>query len=45
MVQVAATLLDVPADQPAEAVRVLAVARRQLRLITVGRRHWPDEPA
>ena len=45
MVQVAATLLDVPADQPAEAVRVLAMARRQLRLITVGRRHWLDEPA
>jgi AcrR family transcriptional regulator len=44
MVQVAATLLDVPADQPAEAVRVLAMARRQLRLITVGRRHWLDQP-
>jgi AcrR family transcriptional regulator len=44
MVQVAATLLDVPADQPAEAVRVLAKARRQLRLITVGRRHWLDQP-
>ena len=45
MVQVAATLLDLPADQPAEAVRVLAMARRQLRLITAGRRHWLDEPA
>jgi AcrR family transcriptional regulator len=42
MVQVSATLLDVPADQPDEADHVLAMARRQLRLITVGRRHWLD---
>jgi AcrR family transcriptional regulator len=40
MLLVAATLLDVPADQPAQARRVVEVARRQLQLIIVGRRHW-----
>jgi hypothetical protein len=32
----------VPADQPEEADRVIEVARRQLQLIIVGRRHWLD---
>jgi AcrR family transcriptional regulator len=42
MLLLAATLLDVPADQPEEAERVIEVARRQLQLIIVGRRHWLD---
>jgi AcrR family transcriptional regulator len=42
MMLLAATLLDVPADQPGEADRVTEVARRQLQLIIVGRRHWLD---
>lgn len=42
MLLLAATLLDVPADQPEEAQRVVDVARRQLQLIIVGRRHWLD---
>lgn len=42
MLQVAATLLDVPPGQPEEAERVAEVARRQLRLIVIGRRHWLD---
>ena len=42
MMLLAATLLDVPADQPEEADRVIEVARRQLQLIIVGRRHWLD---
>jgi AcrR family transcriptional regulator len=44
MVQVAATLLDVPPDEPAEARRVAAMARRQLHLIMLGSKHWLDEP-
>ena len=43
IVQLATALLDVPADQPAEARRIIAVARRQLQLIIVGRRHWLEE--
>jgi len=43
-VQVASTLLDVPDDQPEEARRLLSLARRQLHLIVVGRRHWLEEP-
>lgn len=43
-VQVACTLLDVPADQPGEAERLIGLARRQLHLIIVGRRHWLDDP-
>jgi AcrR family transcriptional regulator len=42
MLLLAATLLDVPADRPEEAERVIEVARRQLQLIIVGRRHWLD---
>ena len=42
MMLLAATLLDVPADQPEETDRVIEVARRQLQLIIVGRRHWLD---
>jgi AcrR family transcriptional regulator len=38
----AAALLDVPADQPAEAERIVTTARRQLSLIIVGRKHWLD---
>jgi len=44
VVQLASALLDVPADQPEEARRLLSLARRQLHLIVVGRRHWLDEP-
>jgi AcrR family transcriptional regulator len=43
-VQLSSTLLDVPADQPEEAERLISLARRQLHLIIVGRRHWLDEP-
>lgn len=42
MLLLAATLLDVPADQPADAQRVVDIARRQLKLIIIGRRHWLD---
>lgn len=38
----AATLLDVPADRPGEAAQLIGTARRQLRLIIIGRRHWLD---
>jgi AcrR family transcriptional regulator len=41
--QLAATLLDVPADQPEQAQRLVALARRQLHLLVVGRRHWLEE--
>jgi AcrR family transcriptional regulator len=41
-VVLAATLMDVPADQPHEAERIVSTARRQLRLILVGRKHWLD---
>jgi AcrR family transcriptional regulator len=44
IVQLASTLLDVPADRPDEARRIIALARRQLHLIIVGRRHWLAEP-
>lgn len=43
LVQLSSTLLDVPADQPDEAKRLISVARRQLQLIIVGRRHWLGE--
>jgi AcrR family transcriptional regulator len=43
VVQLSSTLLDVPADQPDEAERLISVARRQLQLIIVGRRHWLAE--
>lgn len=43
VVQLSSTLLDVPADQPDEAQRLISTARRQLQLIIVGRRHWIDE--
>jgi AcrR family transcriptional regulator len=42
MLLLAATLLDVPADQPGQAREVVETARRQLQLIIVGRRHWLD---
>ena len=43
VVQLSSSLLDVPADQPEEAERLVGLARRQLHLIIVGRRHWLDE--
>lgn len=43
-VQLASTLLDVPADQPEEAQRLIRLARQQLHLIILGRRHWLDDP-
>jgi AcrR family transcriptional regulator len=39
----AATLMDVPADQPREGERIVTTARRQLSLILVGRKHWLDD--
>jgi len=42
-VQLASTLLDVPGDQPDEVGRLITLARRQLHLIIVGRRHWLDD--
>jgi AcrR family transcriptional regulator len=42
MLLLASTLLDVPAGQPGEAQRVVDTARRQMRLIIIGRRHWLD---
>jgi AcrR family transcriptional regulator len=44
MLLLAATLLDVPPDRPEEAQRVVEVARRQIQLIIVGRRHWLGHP-
>ena len=43
VVQLSSTLLDVPPDQPEEAQRLISLARRQLHLLIVGRRHWLDE--
>lgn len=43
-VQLACVLLDVPADQPEEARRLIRVARQQLHLIILGRRQWLDDP-
>lgn len=43
MMLLAGTLLDVPEDQPEEARRIVGVARRQLRLIVIGRKHWLDQ--
>ncbi|MFJ9517953.1 TetR family transcriptional regulator [Kitasatospora sp. NPDC101801] len=42
LVSTATALLDVPADRPDLEQRIGQVARRQLRLISVGRRHWHD---
>jgi AcrR family transcriptional regulator len=42
MVGTAAAILDVPPGQPAAERRVIDAARRQLRLIVVGGRHWLD---
>lgn len=43
-VGLASALLDVPDDRPEESERLVSLARRQLHLIIVGRRHWLDEP-
>jgi AcrR family transcriptional regulator len=43
MVELASTLLDIPADDPEQAQRAVGVAHRQLHLIIVGRRHWLEE--
>jgi hypothetical protein len=42
LVTTAAALLDAADEGPGEAERVTAVARRQLRLINIGRRHWGE---
>lgn len=42
MVMTASALLEAGAD-PEAAERVAATARRQLRLVSLGRRHWLDE--
>jgi AcrR family transcriptional regulator len=42
MISTAAAILNVPADQPGAERRVVDVARRQLRLVIVGGRHWLD---
>ena len=43
LVTTAAALLDAEDGEPGEAERVVQVARRQLRLINIGRRHWREE--
>ncbi|MGP3950737.1 TetR family transcriptional regulator [Streptomyces sp. 7N604] len=40
MVTTAAALLEVPPGRPGDAERIAGTARRQLRLISVGCRHW-----
>jgi AcrR family transcriptional regulator len=45
MVWTAAALLDAPADDPAATEQVIDAAGRQLRLIMLGARQWPAEPA
>ncbi|WP_457028526.1 TetR family transcriptional regulator [Kitasatospora sp. P5_F3] len=42
LVSTATAFLDVPEDHPELDLRISRVARRQLRLISVGRRHWRD---
>jgi hypothetical protein len=41
LVTTAAKLLEAPPDSHAAEQRIAAVARDQLRLISLGRRHWP----
>ncbi|MFJ8043452.1 TetR family transcriptional regulator [Kitasatospora sp. NPDC096147] len=41
LVTTAAAYLDAPGDTPAAEDRIGLLARRQLRLISLGRRHWP----
>ncbi|MFF7636178.1 TetR family transcriptional regulator [Kitasatospora sp. NPDC008050] len=41
LVATAAALLEAPANSPAAERRIAALARDQLRLISLGRRHWP----
>ncbi|GAA1266896.1 TetR family transcriptional regulator [Kitasatospora nipponensis] len=41
LVATAAALLEAPPDSPAAERRIASVARDQLRLISLGRRHWP----
>jgi hypothetical protein len=43
MVELASTVLDIPADEPEQARRAVGMAHRQLHLIIVGRRHWLEE--
>ena len=45
MVATAADFLEVPPGQPALEERIAFRARRQLRLIAFGRRHWLDDPS
>ncbi|MFE2911367.1 TetR family transcriptional regulator [Kitasatospora indigofera] len=42
VVSTAAAFLEAPADDPEAARRVAATARMQLRLVSLGRRHWKD---
>ncbi|GAB2718623.1 TetR family transcriptional regulator [Kitasatospora kifunensis] len=41
LVATAAAFLEAPANSPAAERRIAALARDQLRLISLGRRHWP----
>jgi AcrR family transcriptional regulator len=41
LVATAAAFLEAPADSRAAERRIAALARDQLRLISIGRRHWP----
>ncbi len=42
MVTTAAAFLEVPPDRPDQEEEIARTARRQLRLIHLGRRHWLD---
>jgi AcrR family transcriptional regulator len=42
MVSTAAAILDAPAGQPGAERRVITLARKQLRLIVLGARHWTE---
>lgn len=42
MVSTAASFLEAPPEDPAVAARIAATARMQLRLVSLGRRHWKD---
>ncbi len=42
VVSTAAAFLEAPVDEPGVSRRIAAAARMQLRLVSLGRRHWKD---